>query len=681
MNRLFRRGKEGKERSLMAAQAKLWGAESVRLHKERLRCELDLRDAMEGLSSILHTSTSTSDLPFNVAAEAVVDELAEDRAVCRALSEGMLGTVFNIRAAVSLLRANRDERRVKSIVADLQRAKAVIAEEMAVWNSPEALSSAGAKADQLSKMLGQLRVEGGDDSLLVGGSLVYPPSVSVDVPSSAASTAPLVATHHAVRNLAQLDTLVASRLEALRSRYPRAYANDDLVGVFKAAIQDVCMAARSNVSDIGVGGDDPLDESSIYEDDFEDDASEVSAPADFPTVKEKHGVPSSVASSSLRSHTSQVTFASVDDAVVARVEEIVKSFKAVSKASASLGAKGGGGTGGGVSIRDRTGHPSPLTPQQAHRSRELLHHRVKLEFPQLSSGQIIAICRAANEGAAEGRRVAGGVRVACREVHRLLDALRNALDAQEGYLRLEADRAAWREAEQQRHREQSALLDTLRAEKNERDAAALETQLAEEARRGAQLQKKTAVLEAEFQARVERMIRYREEKGRLDKEDEENRRAQAAILAAEARQQKEANQQRVAARDAKDQERLDALRLRSLEIEQEKAAQEQNMERFFARIQDKMGVQRDALRVMQPTASSTSEGNTDLIPAREAAGKSQRHNGFSDEDILKDPRFRIHEALISAGLQTTSYARTLVEKGCGYRMSAHNALSTDNPFH
>eukprot|EP00658_Telonema_sp_P-2_P029914 TRINITY_DN22682_c0_g1_i4.p1 TRINITY_DN22682_c0_g1~~TRINITY_DN22682_c0_g1_i4.p1 ORF type:complete len:114 (+),score=20.68 TRINITY_DN22682_c0_g1_i4:165-506(+) len=100
------------------------------------------------------------------------------------------------------------------------------------------------------------------------------------------------------------------------------------------------------------------------------------------------------------------------------------------------------------------------------------------------------------------------------------------------------------------------------------------------------------------------------------------------------------------ARDAKDQERLDVIRLRNLEIEQEKAAHEHAMEKFFANIQVKMGVQRDFGRVVQSTASSSAEGNQDLIPAREAAGRAHRQHGYTDDDILRDPRFRIHQALV-----------------------------------
>jgi hypothetical protein len=136
----------------------------------------------------------------------------------------------------------------------------------------------------------------------------------------------------------------------------------------------------------------------------------------------------------------------------------------------------------------------------------------------------------------------------------------------------------------------------------------------------------------------------------------------------------EHNHVRVEARRMAYQKRLDELRLQNLLAQSEKEQRQEALAQFFDVIRKKLGAERDPSRVVQPTAaSSQAEG---YVPVREAT--STRIYGFASEQVMKDPRFKLHSALVAAGLHQTSYARQLLSQG--FRQHPLFATSIDNPL-
>lgn len=391
----------------------------------------------------------------------------------------------------------------------------------------------------------------------------------------------------------------------------------------------------------------------------------------------------------------------VDVAIVAKIRETI-----IPQFTSSVGGGGGGktasssfattsavyGVAGKVASSSSSsaaggGVSSLYLDRASNKMKELLHHRIKLEFPHLTPSQIVSICRSIALEEKQTSRLKVIIKKGSNDVSHLLTQLKEALVAEEAAAMSERERIAWLAMEAEKKANSMRELQHLRAIKQEKDAQLLEKQMAEEEARSVEEEKKNAIRKAEYDERLKKLAIYQQEKQQLEEREAALKKEEEAILAKEQHERGLYNKTRVAARDKQTQDKLDNLRLERLEIEQEKAEKAAKMERFFEKVEQRIGVERDPQRVIQLTEAKKNVVGKELLVNQSAAaaafnlagrggGKTQtsRH-GFSDDAIIKDPRYRIHQALLSAGLQHTQYARTLVERGCGYALARHNAMS------
>ena len=395
---------------------------------------------------------------------------------------------------------------------------------------------------------------------------------------------------------------------------------------------------------------------------------------------------------SLVSALSSQRLRNVDASVVERIRDLIVQFQPTPAAR--------GGVGGGIaSSRARFGdssagagaphqHRSLLTSfsvvdPTSNKARELLHHRIRLEFPLLTANQIVSICRGIADDEQTARRLGVRYRQAAEEVGNLMTALKAALRAEEAAAVVERERIEWRRAEDLRRVAAKAEIAQLRSQKQERDAEALERTMLLEEKAKAEEAKRAAARQAELDERLRQLAAYQSEKAALAERDAALRAAEERVLEEERRARAAHNKVRVAARDKATQEALDQIRLERLELEQEAADKEARFERYFEAVQRRLGVERDTARATQLTEARRNVSGTAVLVnetahqhgARGGVSGAVLRSGYTDDVITKDPRFRIHQALISAGLQNTGYARELITAGCGYKVSRHNATS------
>lgn len=378
---------------------------------------------------------------------------------------------------------------------------------------------------------------------------------------------------------------------------------------------------------------------------------------------------------SLTASLSSKKLKSVDVAVVERIRELLPQYQQHRKLQKATGSNVASSSAFSSTTSRSASVTTGTTDLTSNKSKELFHHRIQLEFPNLSQHQIVSICRAIAEESKVATLLNARIKKVTAEIDQLLQNLKSALQAEEASVFIERERIEWAAAEAARKAEAMKELESLREAKQLRDAAALEERLAVEEAQKAEDARKAALRQAEFDERLRRLAVYQQEKAQLEEREKVLAAEEARILAEEERQRSLYNKARVAARDKKTQEALDQVRLEKLEIEQKLAEKEAQKERFFSAVQAKLGVARDPQRAIQLTESKkNTEAQFQLLGEATAGHRLGRH-GFTDEDIVKDPRFRIHQALLSAGLQNTAYARDLISNGCGYKLSRHNAMS------
>ncbi|GIL90390.1 hypothetical protein Vretimale_18274 [Volvox reticuliferus] len=180
------------------------------------------------------------------------------------------------------------------------------------------------------------------------------------------------------------------------------------------------------------------------------------------------------------------------------------------------------------------------------------------------------------------------------------------------------------------------------AERAAREAAEAETRLLEEARE-----------RRERAAKKEMVAAYRAE---LERQQAAQQAAAAeadrlAALAAE--QQAEYNRQRVEVRQAEYVARQEQARERQAVVEAEMLAREARLARLRALVAPE--VEADPKRLLAPTAASAA-----VDPDKDAEGAFHPVNGFTTDQVVKDQRFKVFEALAVLGLHETTYGRQAI---------------------
>lgn len=252
-------------------------------------------------------------------------------------------------------------------------------------------------------------------------------------------------------------------------------------------------------------------------------------------------------------------------------------------------------------------------------------------------------------------KYSGAAESAMQQMRRLDDVVMALAALQEA----EAVHSTFLTEQEQEQQATRARVAQLQAAKEVSDAeAAAEQAAADEAQqiRDAAQRARDDKLLQERQAAVARWL------------DDKAVRARAAEeqAAAEAQAREEARQEelRAGAIRVQQRQRVDDIKQHLKEQAREQqteldAQHQQRLDDFFTRTDEKIGVTRDPKRVQAATATSEATASLPTVGESTAQYANTGH-GYSNHAIVRDARFRLHEALSMAGLQSTAYGRSVM---------------------
>eukprot|EP00873_Tetraselmis_striata_P006753 jgi/Tetstr1/427017/TSEL_017222.t1 len=240
-----------------------------------------------------------------------------------------------------------------------------------------------------------------------------------------------------------------------------------------------------------------------------------------------------------------------------------------------------------------------------------------------------------------------------RERKQLLGAVRGMLQRSAMLEATQARSAAellkWEAAQEALRAELAALQEAKAAEQ----AAVAEERARLEAAAAAREAKRLAQRQREMEQKKQLISQYREENMRLAEGEREEAAARAADEAAHAAVQAEANRERVDYRAVLWEMKLEEQERKQQDQERERAEQERRLDALRAQVA--VDAERDPARLRQPTSSSAAEDSSS--PAVFA-----RANGFTDEHLFKDQRFKMTVALGERGLLGTKQAQSYTSR-------------------
>ncbi|KAG5510769.1 hypothetical protein GH5_06994 [Leishmania sp. Ghana 2012 LV757] len=178
----------------------------------------------------------------------------------------------------------------------------------------------------------------------------------------------------------------------------------------------------------------------------------------------------------------------------------------------------------------------------------------------------------------------------------------------------------------------------------------------------------------EFQERLRLFEAYEVQQLALRQKERELAELKAQALEEEKAARMRRNEERVEYRRQREEQRQNEQKKREQELAALQAKKQEALQRFFASVDKEIGVEADPQRLLKATSSSAqTEQYTTLAQATKPP-----ITGFSDEQIMKDPRVRLYHALLAAGLHTTPYGREVATRG--YHVSPAQQASEGNPL-
>ncbi|KAG5510353.1 hypothetical protein JKF63_07682 [Porcisia hertigi] len=178
----------------------------------------------------------------------------------------------------------------------------------------------------------------------------------------------------------------------------------------------------------------------------------------------------------------------------------------------------------------------------------------------------------------------------------------------------------------------------------------------------------------EFQERLRLFEAYEVQRAALRQKELELAGLRAQELEEKKAMRMRRNEERVEYRRQLDEQRQSEQKKREQELSALRAKKQEALQRFFASVDSHMGVEADPHRLLRATSSSAQTEQYMTL----AQATRPSITGFSDEQIMKDPRVRLFHALLAAGLHTTPYGREVATRG--YRISPALQSSEGNPL-
>ncbi|XQJ25306.1 hypothetical protein NXY56_001229 [Leishmania guyanensis] len=225
-------------------------------------------------------------------------------------------------------------------------------------------------------------------------------------------------------------------------------------------------------------------------------------------------------------------------------------------------------------------------------------------------------------------------------------------------------------AQNQRHAHLTAERAAYEAVLRHRQSIEVQMQAAVAAKEKA-LQAKRAI---EFQERLRLFEAYEVQQAALRQKERELAELQAQALEEEKAARMHRNEERVKYRRQRDEQRHYEQKKHEHELLALRAKRQEALQRFFASVDKQIGVETDPRRLLKATTSSAQAKQYTTL----AQATRPSIPGFSDEEIMKDPRVRLYHALLAAGLHTTPYGREMATRG--YRVSPAQQSSEGNPL-
>ncbi|EPY20466.1 coiled-coil domain containing 148 [Strigomonas culicis] len=297
--------------------------------------------------------------------------------------------------------------------------------------------------------------------------------------------------------------------------------------------------------------------------------------------------------------------------------------------------------------------------------------RVKASFPQLTMAQAqLAIDEAAALRTEHIliKSIAIDYR---RSTQSMLSAFEDALQTAENMKSLQ--RALAEDALEQKDRQEKmhqALEEQrelyrmkVQLEQQERDKQAVKEGKRQEALKEKRLQ--------EFQERLEKLQMYEEKQKMMKQKEEELRQVKEREDELQKLLRMEKNVKRVQFRKDEYAARQQERTQREEELAEMEKQKQDALKRFFASVEESIGVEADPQRILQGTASSEQKPTDTEISAMTVYG-------YTDDQVMKDPRVRLFHALLEAGLHKGPYAREVMSRG--YHVPPAQQMSEMNPF-
>jgi hypothetical protein len=270
---------------------------------------------------------------------------------------------------------------------------------------------------------------------------------------------------------------------------------------------------------------------------------------------------------------------------------------------------------------------------------------------------LTAVLKAISELRARGVDAAAELRDLCMEAEDAVSAQRALLEAEADYAFATAAQQARTAEAKERAAALRAAHDVVAAERAEAEAAAMAARAEEQRVRDEEAR-------AAAQVRAEAIAEWRAEKAATAAEEAKITEARLAEEAAAAAALAVVNAARVQARDAADTAKAKTRQAEREEADARRAAHEAALAQFFAATAERLGVERDPKRIVQPTTASASAVGSRAaavtVGELAAAFDPYRNRGFTTEAIVSDARFKLAEALSRAGLHQTAYGRALL---------------------
>jgi flagellar biosynthesis GTPase FlhF len=307
-------------------------------------------------------------------------------------------------------------------------------------------------------------------------------------------------------------------------------------------------------------------------------------------------------------------------------------------------------------------------------TRAALADRVVAVYPNMMPTQVQ---QAIDEGLVVRRAQVMG-RAALTDYHRSVTSLLSSCESAFLLASLaEGERLEKAAAAQQRNADQANRHARL-AEKRASHEAQLRRRRSEAEQQRSAVAAKAEALRAkqaaEFQRRLQLLQAYEAQRALLREKEQALQEAKARAAEEEKAARMKRNEARVDFRRNQEEQRRRERKMQEEEIRSLQLKKQQALERFFASVDKQLGVEADPQRVLKSTSSSAQTESYETL----AQATRPSIAGFSDDQIMKDPRVRLYHALLAAGLHTTPYGREVVTRG--YRVTPSQMSSENNPL-